>query len=37
MFGIVFAYYHAKRLLGESNAEAQARSAFESLVEWASA
>ena len=35
MFGIVFAYYHAKRLLGESNAEAQARAAFESLVEWA--
>ena len=37
MFGIVFAYYHAKRLLGESNAEAQARAAFESLVEWAGA
>ena len=36
MFGIVFAYYHAKRLLDESNAEAQARAAFESLVEWAS-
>lgn len=37
MFGIVFAYYHAKRLLDEANAEAQARSAFESLVEWAGA
>ena len=37
MFGIVFAYYHAKRLLGESNAEAQARAAFESLVDWARA
>lgn len=37
MFGIVFAYYHAKRLLGETNAESQARAAFESLVGWASA
>ena len=37
MFGIVFAYYHAKRLLDEANAEAQARAAFESLVEWAGA
>ncbi len=36
MFGIVFAYYHSKRLLDEPNAEAQARAAFESLVEWAS-
>lgn len=36
MFGIIFAYYHAKRLLDEANAEAQARAAFESLVEWAS-
>jgi len=37
MFGIVFAYYHAKRLLEEPTAEAQARAAFESLIEWASA
>jgi AcrR family transcriptional regulator len=36
MFGIVFAYYHAKRLLEEPTAEAQARAAFESLLEWAS-
>jgi AcrR family transcriptional regulator len=36
MFGIVFAYYHAKRLLAEPSAEAQARAAFESLLEWAS-
>jgi AcrR family transcriptional regulator len=37
MFGIIFAYYHAKRLLEEPTAEAQARAAFESLLEWASA
>jgi AcrR family transcriptional regulator len=36
MFGIIFAYYHAKRLLDDPTAEAQARAAFESLVEWAS-
>jgi AcrR family transcriptional regulator len=36
MFGIIFAYYHAKRLLAEPTAEAQARAAFESLLEWAS-
>jgi AcrR family transcriptional regulator len=36
MFGIIFAFYHSKRLLDEANAEAQARAAFESLVEWAS-
>jgi AcrR family transcriptional regulator len=36
MFGIIFAYYHAKRLLEEPTAEAQARAAFESLLEWAS-
>lgn len=36
MFGIVFAYYHTKRLLEEANAEAQARAAFEALVVWAS-
>ena len=37
MFGIVFAYYHAKRLLEEKDAESQARSAFEGLVRGASA
>lgn len=37
MFGIVFAYYHAKRLLQEKDAESQARSAFEFLVKSASA
>jgi AcrR family transcriptional regulator len=36
MFGIIFAYYHAKRLLEEPTAESQARAAFESLLEWAS-
>jgi AcrR family transcriptional regulator len=36
MFAIVFAYYHAKRLLEEADAESQARAAFESLMEWAS-
>ncbi len=36
MFGIIFAYYHAKRLLEEPTAEAQARAAFESLIDWAS-
>ena len=37
MFGIIFAYYHAKRLLNDPTAESQARAAFESLIEWASA
>ncbi|MEP6744152.1 MAG: TetR/AcrR family transcriptional regulator, partial [Gemmatimonadota bacterium] len=36
MFGIIFAYYHTKRLLEDPHAESQARSAFDSLVEWAS-
>jgi hypothetical protein len=36
MFGIVFAYYHTKRLLDDPHAEQKARAAFESLVEWAS-
>lgn len=36
MFGVVFAYYHAKRLLEEKDAEAQARAAFEALVRSAS-
>lgn len=37
MFGIVFAYYHTKRLLEDPLAAAHARAAFESLVDWASA
>ena len=37
MFGIMFAYYHIKRLLEDPKAEAQARAGFESLIEWASA
>lgn len=36
MFGHAFAYYHIKRLLEDADAEKQARSAFESLVDWAS-
>lgn len=36
MFGIVFAYYHTKRLLDDPLAESHARAAFESLVGWAS-
>ena len=36
MFGVVFAYYHAKRLLEEKDAEGQARAAFEYLVRSAS-
>ena len=35
-FVIIFAVYHSKRLLDEANAEAQARAAFETLVESAS-
>lgn len=36
MSGIFLAYYHAKRLLADERAEALARSAFTSLLEWAS-
>ena len=36
MFGIVLSYYHTKRLLDDPLAEAHARAAFESLIEWAS-
>lgn len=35
--GIMNAYHHAKRLLGDARAEPRARAAFERLVAWAAA
>jgi AcrR family transcriptional regulator len=37
LMGIIFVYYNSKRLLEDPKAETHARTAFEDLVEWASA
>jgi AcrR family transcriptional regulator len=35
LFGILFSYYHVKRLLRDETAETSARQAFEALIQWA--